>query len=218
MYKTLNSKLVLIFIVFIIAVMAAVGIFLMNSIYEYYNTDFVGSLDDAFSSAAADRISEALLYDDYPAKIKEVLLAYSSSFGLDNHRNFYVLDSGANLLSSSDETASGVELTENLLSAMNGKTAKHQPYGTKYLDYAINFQNGDNACIIYIKDDLSEMQSLSFVLFSIIIKSLIIGLVIALLWRFFLQRPLHFLSKISHAAQKKSRLRLFAPPCQPFAR
>lgn len=66
MYKTLNSKLVLIFIVFIIAVMAAVGIFLMNSIYEYYNTDFVGSLDDAFSSAAADRISEALLYDELP--------------------------------------------------------------------------------------------------------------------------------------------------------
>lgn len=190
MYKTLNSKLVLIFIVFIIAVMAAVGIFLMNSIYEYYNTDFVGSLDDAFSSAAADRISEALLYDDYPAKIKEVLLAYSSSFGLDNHRNFYVLDSGANLLSSSDETASGVELTENLLSAMNGKTAKHQPYGTKYLDYAINFQNGDNACIIYIKDDLSEMQSLSFVLFSIIIKSLIIGLVIAVIMAFFLAKAI----------------------------
>ena len=43
MYKTLNSKLVLIFIVFIIAVMATVGIFLMNSIYEYYNTDFVSS-------------------------------------------------------------------------------------------------------------------------------------------------------------------------------
>ena len=75
MYKTLNSKLVLIFIVFIIAVMATVGIFLMNSIYEYYNTDFVSQLDDAFDSAASDRIDEALLYEDYPTKIKEVLLA-----------------------------------------------------------------------------------------------------------------------------------------------
>ena len=75
MYKTLNSKLVLIFIVFIIAVMATVGIFLMNSIYEYYNTDFVSQLDDAFDSAAADRINEALLYEDYPTKINGVRVA-----------------------------------------------------------------------------------------------------------------------------------------------
>ena len=190
MYKTLNSKLVLIFIVFIIAVMATVGIFLMNSIYEYYNTDFVSQLDDAFDSAASDRIDEALLYEDYPTKIKEVLLAYSSSFGFDNYRNFYILDAHAGLLSSSDATASGVELTENLLSAMNGKTAKKQPYGTKYLDYAICFQNDEHSCIIYIKDDLSEMQSLSFVLFSIIIKSLIIGLVIAVIMAFFLAKAI----------------------------
>ena len=190
MYKTLNSKLVLIFIVFIIAVMTTVGIFLMNSIYEYYNTDFVSRLDDAFDSAASDRIREALLSDDYAVKIKEVLSAYSSSFGFDNSRSFYVLDDHANLLSSNDETASGVELTENLLSAMNGKTAKHQAYGTKYLDYAINFQNGDHRCIIYIKDDLSEMQSLTFVLFSIIIKSLIIGLVIAVIMAFFLAKAI----------------------------
>ena len=190
MYKSLNSKLVLIFIVFIIAVMATVGIFLMNSIYEYYNSDFVGQIDDGLDSVVSERIAEAMEYSDYAVRIKEVLLAYSYAFGFDNYRNFYILDNHGNLLASSDEDASAVELTENLLSAMNGRTGKNQAYGAKSLDYAAYLENGANRCILYIKDDLTEMQSLSFVLFSIIIKSLIIGLVIAVIMAFFLAKAI----------------------------
>ena len=46
MYKTLNSKLVLIFIVFIISVMATVGIFLMNSVFSFYTDEFVSQVDE----------------------------------------------------------------------------------------------------------------------------------------------------------------------------
>lgn len=190
MYKTLNSKLVLIFIVFIIAVMATVGIFLMNSIYDYYNNDFVSMIDDSFEGVVSERIDEAMSYFDYSVKLKEVLLAYASAFGFDNYRNFYILDGHGNLLSSSDEKASSVELTENLLAAMNGQTGKHQSYGMKFLDYAVYLENGANKCILYIKDDLTEMQSLSFVLFSIIVKSLIIGLIIAVIMAFFLAKAI----------------------------
>lgn len=190
MYKTLNSKLVLIFIVFIIAVMATVSIFLMNSIYDYYNSDFTEQVEDGLSGSAVEHITEVLAYDDYPTKIREVLLAYSSSFGFDNYRQFYVLDTSGKILSSGDPTASAVELTENLLAAMNGRTGKRQTYGNDYLDYAVRLQNAENVCILYIRDDLTEMQSLSFVLFSIIIKSLIIGLVIAVIMAFFLAKAI----------------------------
>lgn len=190
MYKTLNSKLVLIFIVFMIAVMATVSIFLMNSIYDYYNTDFVDQLEEGFDGSATDHIIEALSYEDHAAKIKEVLLAYSSSFGFDNYRNFYVLDSSGQILASSDPNTTSMEFTENLLAAMNGRVGKRQSYGSEFLDYAVRFEKGENACILYIKDDLTEMQSLSFVLFSIIIKSLIIGLVIAVIMAFFLAKAI----------------------------
>lgn len=190
MYKTLNSKLVLIFIVFIIAVMATVGIFLMNSIYEYYNDNFVSEIDDGFDGIVSERITESVAYTDYPQKIKELLLAYTSDFGFDSHRSFYVLDSKGAVLASSSDTASSVELTENVLSALNGKTGKSQPYGSEFLDYAVCFQNGENRCIVYIKDDLAEMQSLTYVLFSIIVRSLIVGLVIAVIMAFFLARAI----------------------------
>ena len=190
MYKSLNSKLVLIFIVFIITVMAAVGIFLMNSIYEYYNDDFVDRIDDGFDGVVLDRLNEALDYSDYSERLKEVMLAYSSSFGLDNYRYFYILDTDAKVLSSSDDKASEVDLTENILSALNGETGKKQSYGADFLDYAKSIENGSTRCIIYIKDDLTEMHSLSFVLFSIIIKALIIGLVIAVIMAFFLAKAI----------------------------
>ena len=203
MYKSLNSKLVLIFIVFIIAVMATVGIFLMNSIYDYYNDEFVRQIDDGLDGIAFERMEQAMEYSDYAAKLKEVLLAYSSTFGFDNYRNFFILDDSANVLSSSDESISKVDLTENILSAMNGKTGKHQTYGAKFLDYAVYLENGANKCIVYIKDDLTEMQSLSFVLFSIIIKSLIIGLIIAVIMAFFLAKAITMpIKNITRGTQK----------------
>lgn len=180
----------LIFIVFIIAVMATVGIFLMNSIYEYYNGNFVSEIDDGFGGIASERISEAVQSPDYPQKIKEVLLAYTSEFGFDRHRSFYVLSSGGGVLASSNDGASSVELTENILAALNGRTGKEQSYGAEFLDYAKSFGTGENRCVVYIKDDLSEMQSLTYVLFSIIVQSLIVGLVIAVIMAFFLARAI----------------------------
>lgn len=190
MYKTLNSKLVLIFIVFIVAVMATVGIFLVNSIYDYYNDNFVAEIEDGFEGVVDERIADAMNGGDYASKIKEVLLAYTTRFGFDNHRSFYILDSTGKLLASSVEGEGSVELTENIMSAMNGETGSRQSYGAKFLDYAKPYKISDQSCIVYIKDDLMEMQSLTYMLFSIIVRSLIVGLVIAVIMAFFLAKAI----------------------------
>ena len=190
MYKTLNSKLVLIFIVFIVAVMAAVGIFLVNSIYDYYNDNFVAEIEEGLEGVVSERIDDAMQDDNYASKIKEVLLAYTAKFGFDNYRSFYVLDSRGNMLASSADGVSSVELTENILAAMNGGTGAEQKYGAKFLDYAKCFDDGEIRCIVYIKDDLTEMQSLTYVLFSIIVRSLVVGLIIAVVMAFFLARAI----------------------------
>ena len=190
MYKTLNSKLVLIFIVFIVAVMATVGIFLVNSIYDYYNDNFVAEIEGGFEGVVDERIDNALDDTDYASKIKDVLLAYTARFGFDNYRSFYILDSRGNMLATSVDGVSSIELTENIMVAMNGEIGNEQTYGSKFLDYARHFKNGDTTCIVYIKDDLTEMQSLTYMLFSIIVRSLIVGLVIAVVMAFFLARAI----------------------------
>lgn len=191
MYKSLNSKLVLIFIVFITAVMATVGIFLMNSVFDFYKNDFSNQLEEGFDEDMRSSLEEALLYDDFAAHQKEIIAAYTGSLGLDRHRNFYILDTKANILESSVSPENdALPLTPNLIRAMNKKDGVKQSYGADRLDFALYLENGGNDCIIYVVDDLSETRQLSFMLFSIIIRSLIIGLLIALVMAFFLAKAI----------------------------
>ncbi len=186
MYKSLNSKLVLIFIVFMISVMATVGIFLMNSVFGFYSNEFVSRIDDGFSENVTRQLTETLAYEDFAQSQKQLFSAYASIFGFDSGRNFYILDKNANILASSDDSVGRLSVTPNLMNAMNGKTSSSQSYGADFLDYAKYVEKDGNACIVYIKDDLSEMRKLSFMQFSIIIQALMVGLIIALIMAFFL--------------------------------
>ena len=190
MYKSLNSKLVLIFIVFIIAVMATVGIFLMNSVFDFYTEEFVTQMDEGFDAQTVERLENALDYEGAAETQKQILAAYSSVFGFDSNRNFYVLDKNANILASSLEETGELTKTENLMSAMNGKNGTRLAFGSEFLDYALYIEKGQKSCIIYVVDDMTETKNLSFMLFSIIIRALIIGLVIALVMAFFLAKAI----------------------------
>ena len=190
MYKTLNSKLVLIFIVFIISVMATVGIFLMNSVFGFYTDEFLAQMDEGFSGTTLEQLTDALVYDDFSQPQKQLLSAYSNVFGFDSGRSFYILDNTARILDSSDSDAKELTVTPNLLSAMNGRDGRKQSYGAEFLDYARYLEKDGRSCIIYVKDDLSEMRALSYMQFSIIIQALIVGLIIALILSFFLAKAI----------------------------
>ncbi len=190
MYRSLNSKLVLIFIVFITAVMATVGIFLMNSVFDFYTNDFSDQMQEGFSEDVVEKLSEALSYENPYEAQKQILVAYSGALGFDNNRHFYILDKNANILDSSLHDATSLAKTPNLMSAMNGKDGIKQTYGSEFLDYALYIENGDKNCIIYVIDDMTETKDLSFMLFSIIIRALIIGLIIALVMAFFLAKAI----------------------------
>ena len=130
MYKSLNSKLVLIFIVFITAVMATVGIFLMNSVFDFYTGDFSRQMEEGFGEDTTNILSEALEYDNSVTAQKQILVAYSGAFGFDSNRHFYILDKNANILDSSLDETTELMKTPNLLSAMNGKNGVKQTYGS----------------------------------------------------------------------------------------
>ena len=92
MYKSLNSKLVLIFIVFMISVMTTVGIFLMNGVFGFYTDEFSVNIDNGFAGTVTDQLTEALKYEDSALAQKQLLSAYANVFGFDRGRNFYILD------------------------------------------------------------------------------------------------------------------------------
>jgi len=190
MYKSLNIKLVLIFIIFIISVMATVGVFLLNSVFSFYTNDFITQTEDSIDGIVKERLNENLKYADFAKAQKQLLLAYSGSFGFDQNRHFYILDMQGNVLQSSADEEKSLIKTRNLLAAMNKKAGFKQSLGADFMDYALYLQNNGHECIIYIKDNLSRMRTLSWMLFTIIIQALLVGLLIAVIMSFFLAKAI----------------------------
>ncbi len=192
MNRNLNSKLVQIFIIFIISVMIVVGVILLNSVFDFYRNDFVKKMDDGFSQENILReLGNNLSGDDHAKQNKELLLTYSGVFGFGSDRSFYILDmNGKVLATNSGDPDKAPEKTLNMLSAMNGETGKKQSLGADIMDYAFYLESGNRECIIYVTDGLSQMKSLTWMLFSIIIQALLIGLIIAVILSFFLAQAI----------------------------
>lgn len=204
MNKNLNTKLVQIFIVFIISVMTCVGVILMNSVFNFYKNDFVQQIDEGFSQGVLSELSKNLESEDFATKNKELLSAFSGVFGFSSDRNFYILDMNGNVLASnSGKENVTIEKNRNLLSALSGKTGKKQSLGSDIMDYALYVEGESRECVIYITDNLSKMRSLTWMLFSIIIQAVLIGLVVAVILAFFLAQAITFpLSKITAGTVK----------------
>ncbi len=190
MFRSLNVKLVLIFIVFIISVMSVVGVFLLDRVSAFYADDFLNQMDEGFSDRLKETLSGCFDTENTAAAQKEVMTAYSAAFSFDNYRNFYILDMDGNVLEGSAESGKSVTKTPNLLAAMNRKNSENRVSGSEFFDYACYITNGKDEGIVYIYDDLTRMKSLIWVLFSIIMQALFIGLAIALFLCFFMTRAI----------------------------
>lgn len=195
MLKSLYFKIVLILLIFIIAVMATVGAILMNGVMSFYNNDFTEQMEMCFSEDGT--LLSDLRVANTPNDMKTVLSSYGSILGIDQYRNYYILDTDGTALAGSD-TALGasLEVTPNMLSAINGKDRNISSGGLEYSDWAIRVasegeseEDGEDY-IIYIKDSLEEMRQLSMILFRIIIQALLVGIVIAVILSFFLAKSI----------------------------
>ena len=194
MLKSLYFKIVLILLIFIVAVMAAVGAILLNGVTAFYMDDFASQMNECFSADGflARDIADAAKGQNSAYEIKEVLSSYRSILGIDEYRNYYVLNLDGEMLYGSDtELGSALIMTPNLLSAVSGSDNNLRGGGMDYADWAVRIPvtEGED-CIVYIKDSLDEMRQLNSVLFSIILQAMLIGVLIAVLLSFFLAKSI----------------------------
>lgn len=191
MYRSLYFKIVLIFVMFMITVMAVVGTVLINSVFNFYTDEFVKQMERYFGGDLRQDLTNAMTADNYADEQKNILKAYGASLGIDIYRNYYILDMNGDILTGSVEQPDNeLPLTSNILSAMSGKDGRAQLLGSSYTDYAVYLKSGDSECIVYIKDTQEEMQQLSWQLFSIILQAVFFGLIIAVVLSFFLAKAI----------------------------
>lgn len=207
MYKKLQFKIVLILVSFVVCVMTVVGTILIGNIFNYFEDEFKRQQSEVFTEDFLNGLEKTLLYEDYPERLKDTVLAYSARLGIDNHRNYYILDESGNFLSGSiSESEVSIKKTENLVRAISGKSSHEQSLGSSQMDWAEVVVSPDKSksVIVYIVDDNTELEEFSWLVFSIILQSLLIGLIIAVFLSFFLSKAI--VSPIQNITKKATRL------------
>ena len=209
MYRGLYFKIILILVLFILIVMSVVGAVLVSSVLNYYNNEFSQRMEENFGTDTQLYIylknaMEGADADEYSVQQKTILTSYSSRLGIDDYRNFYILDSEGRCLAGSDSAGGhSLAMTPNLLTALSGGVGNARGQGSEYADYAVSVENGDTSCIIYIKDTQAELQEVNWMLFTIILQALFVGLIIALTLSFFLARAISLpLARLTEGVQR----------------
>ncbi|MBP3634053.1 MAG: HAMP domain-containing protein [Oscillospiraceae bacterium] len=188
--RSLRTKMVMILVLLILALMTVVGAFLINGVGNYYIDDFYVQMEQTFSQSFISQLQElAASETGSPERMKELLMA-QSDLGIDlSQRNVYVLDSQGSVLASSNQEMT-VGLTSNVLKAMNGEVGLDSAISAEIMDLAVPIEGGETDYIVYVLDNKLAVNNLTGELFSIIVQSLILGLVICVILAFLLSQIL----------------------------
>ncbi len=207
MGRSIYTKLVGIILVLILSLVAVMGVFLTQSVRNFYLSDFYNQMNFAFSDKSfASDLYNAADGDNAPYHLSEVMRVYSSRFGIDNSdRYFFILDgnSGKIIVGSSDELGKSLPVSANILAAISGKNGYESDPALDYMDVAVPIEGSGGTYIIYIYDDKDAVTDLSGQLNKMIVRSGGIGLIISLVLVLFLAKTLVSpIQSLTRAAEK----------------
>ena len=194
MFRSLHMKLVLIMVLIMISVMAVVGTFLVNSVTTYNIDNFLSQMSMVFTPEFILTLENTEKEAEYPvSELRSVMEAYSGPMGIDEFRSFYILDasSGKYLTGSDDSLAQRLSLTPNILKVMDGQVGDEVQRLSDYFDIAIpiNVEQG-SGYIVGVMDTKQELSDLSWNLFTILIRGMLFGILVAVLLSFFLAKTI----------------------------
>ena len=191
MYNSLYFKIILILVIFMITVMCVIGTILINSVNSFYMDEFTSQMERSFDGQLTNDLQDALRAEDPTAELMKILASHSGVLGIDDYRNYYILDENGGFLDGSDDTlGQSLSKTANMVAALRGTPENTQPLGADFADYAVRLDESGAVRLIYVKDSMDEMQQFSWMLFSIILYALMFGLIFAVILAFFLSKAI----------------------------
>lgn len=191
MFKSIQWKILTLFILLTVSVMTFVGVFSAWSISNYYSVQFTEDMKvNTFTETMTEQLSKAA--DESLSDMINVLSAYSVRMGIDSYRDVYVLSgSDASCLYSLSGKSESIEITENIISALSGKTGDKSDSGGDIMDFAVPVKSGGKVLyVIYVADTKVEMYEVMKSILKNIFLALLIGLVISVFLGFVLSKTL----------------------------
>ena len=191
MFRSLHMKLVLILVLMIISVMAVVGTFLINSVSTFYLDSFYEQMQSVFTGDTILSMEEAAAESGVDGLLT-IVDAHRSRLGIDDYRNYYILDGQGRFLDGSNPNIT-ITRTDNIISAMAGEVGVRSSVSDSMMDVAVPLDtdaNGSVDYIVYIADDKQEISDLSWRFFQIVMQAMMFGLLAAILLSFLLSKTI----------------------------
>ena len=182
MLKSIQSKIVIVFMLIILSVLITAGTFILSNVTQFYYGNFMTQMENnVFDSKFESSLADAVKSGNRESKIAELLDAYYGKIGVNSYRNYALLDGrdGRYISGSSGVVVSNIEVTGNLLTALNGKKGNTIDTSSKYMDYAYPVsENGKVKYVIYVYETKDTLNDFSRRMLTVITESLLIGLII----------------------------------------
>lgn len=191
MTKSIQWKLVIVFVLLVVSVIIVIGTFLLYSITDFYHKQFINEMDNVFANESQDFLPLERTSENLSNKLK----VFSVQLGLDSYRHYYILNALGGVLDSSNSLESNIESTPNIISAINGKIGKEYKTSDAYMDYAypVFWENSQDKVkyIIYVQDTKEELRLLlSTQINKNIFYALFLGLIISFILGFLLSNTI----------------------------
>ena len=206
MNRSLYTKLVLIILVLIVALMLVAGVFLTRGVRSFYLNDFYDSMAEVFGDQdLAEDLCPAAAEDD-AAYMSEILGANAGQLGIDRGtRNYHILsgETGEWLAGSITPENNNLDITPNIITALSGGNGDASDPNADYMDIALPVEGGSSDYIIYVIDNRETMRSLNDQLLQIIVEAMAVGLVISVFLSLLLAKTMIApIQELTHAAEK----------------
>ncbi len=204
MFKSsVQWKIVAMFLLVVLSIIMVFGIVMKDKISEFYLNRFQEEISLAFSSELTEQLFEAEKTESPLENIKTLLNTYSGRIGINSNRSYYILDiNTAESLYNSDNSLIAIQKTQNIISAMSGKTGNKVSSDDEFIDFAYPTKK----FIIYIRDSKSEALDISQSMMLIVTQALFIGILIAILLGYLMSktitRPIMNITKKAEALAK----------------
>lgn len=193
MFKSIQWKIVTMFVLLILSIITVIGSFLLINIADYYNNEFSNMMKQVFTEDFVTQLDTAAETDNSLDSISAMVSSYIGPLGIDTYRFYCILDAktGAALITSDSNKGAKLEKTDNIITAMTGRLGNLVNAERDYMDYAVSVKAGGvPKYIVYVKDMKNEMQGTMQSMFMIIVQSLAYAVLIAIVVGYLLSRTI----------------------------
>ncbi len=206
MFKSIQTKIVTIFILVILSVVTVIGTFMTTNIVKLYNNEFSVMMEQVFTPALVSELEKSA-ESSGAGGIWDIVSSYIGPLGIDTYRFYSILDekTGEVLFTSDEAKSSAIEKSDNLILAMTGNVGNTVNTQKSYMDYALPI---GEQYIVYIKDTKDEINSITRNVLFILVEALLVSVLISILLGYFFGRtitkPIRDLTKSTeHIAEGK---------------